>query len=37
MTTAIRGADNAKANRELHLAPIYPSRRDGFRRGFAEL
>jgi len=33
MFTAIRGADNAKAKRELGWEPIYGSWRDGFRRG----
>jgi hypothetical protein len=34
--TRIRGASNAKAKRELGLPLIYPSWRDGFRRGLAD-
>ena len=33
MMTELRGASNAKAKRELGWQPIWPSWRDGFRRG----
>jgi 2-alkyl-3-oxoalkanoate reductase len=33
MMTDVRGASNAKAKRELGWKPMYPSWRDGFRRG----
>jgi nucleoside-diphosphate-sugar epimerase len=33
MMTTIRGASNAKANRELGWRPVYPSWRQGFRTG----
>jgi nucleoside-diphosphate-sugar epimerase len=36
MFTRIRGASNAKAKRELGWRLIYPSWRDGFRRGLAD-
>jgi len=31
MMTQIRGTSNAKAKRELHRQPLYPSYREGFR------
>jgi hypothetical protein len=33
MMTENRGASNAKAKRELDWRPLWPSWRDGFRRG----
>jgi nucleoside-diphosphate-sugar epimerase len=33
MMTQIRGTSNAKAKRELHWAPSYPTYREGFRSG----
>ena len=33
MMTQIRGADNAKAKRELGWTPIWATWREGFRRG----
>ena len=36
MFTRIRGASNAKAKRELRWQPLYPSWRDGFRRGLGD-
>jgi nucleoside-diphosphate-sugar epimerase len=36
MMTTARGSSNAKAKRVLGWRPIYPSWRDGFRRGLAE-
>lgn len=35
MMTEIRGAWNAKAKEALAWCPIYPSWREGFRKGFA--
>jgi hypothetical protein len=36
MFTQIRGASNAKAKRELGWRLIYPSWREGFRRGLRD-
>jgi nucleoside-diphosphate-sugar epimerase len=36
MMTTIRGASNAKAKRELGWEPLWPSWRDGFRRGLED-
>jgi nucleoside-diphosphate-sugar epimerase len=36
LMTEVRGASNAKAKRELGWQPIWPSWRDGFRRGLAD-
>jgi nucleoside-diphosphate-sugar epimerase len=36
MMTRVRGASNAKARRELHWQPRWPSWRDGFRNGLAD-
>jgi 2-alkyl-3-oxoalkanoate reductase len=36
MMTEVRGASNARAKRELGWRPMYPSWRDGFRRGLGD-
>jgi nucleoside-diphosphate-sugar epimerase len=36
MLTQIRGSSNAKAQQQLHWQPVWPSWRDGFRRGLTE-
>jgi nucleoside-diphosphate-sugar epimerase len=37
MLTQARGASNAKAKRELHWTPTWPSWRDGFRHGLSDV
>jgi nucleoside-diphosphate-sugar epimerase len=36
MMTEVRGASNAKAKRELGWEPLWPTWRDGFRRGLSD-